>query len=316
MSSASRNGLLSEQCTNPTCSGPPLVMMDQVSGDMVCRSCGEVLQSRCVSEEQEWRSFSSSDGSRPGEDRNRVSDKSNHWFAAGEELTTRISGGDQIAKVHMAATNANQDPNHKLVKTAFDNLQVIKVRFSLADRSMERAREIVMQMKKQSVLKGRTTTGWMVAVTYLALQEEGTPRTFKALKQIDPRLTDKDLYQKFNTLVNELGRKGAYSNPADYLPAFCNKCGVPANVEDAARVVLNRAQQYFNKSRKPMTMAASAVYLVSCLTDDPVSLYNLAWAAGKITESTIKSAYKELREHAQRLIPDTFTPSRPFSDLP
>jgi transcription initiation factor TFIIB len=66
--------------------------------------------------------------------------------------------------------------------------------------------------------------------------------------------------------------------------------------------------------KSPITVVASCLYLVSCLSNDPKSARSIAEVAGCV-EATLKNAYRILLEDAQELTQGLTLPKK-YTDLP
>lgn len=82
----------------PNCRDRGVIVYDNHSGDELCSDCGQILESRVMSEEQEWRSFSNSDGG-SGNDRSRVGGVNDSWLEEGIQGTSMIGGDKRFTRL-------------------------------------------------------------------------------------------------------------------------------------------------------------------------------------------------------------------------
>lgn len=288
------------QC--PYCRDAGFVIYDNQTGDEVCRVCGIVLEQRVMSEEQEWRTFSSDSG---GNDRNRVSGPSDIWLDDGNNGTSMVGGDKKMAQFHEIATAASG--NDRLIKTAFVSLRNVAVTLGLRDTVVERCKEMVKELANLQKLQKRTTERCMLALTYLACREEGVSRSLGELVQPYPSLTEKELGQTTKAIRKVMPGRG-YSTTSctgDLMPKLCTKLGLPANIRSIAQSIAKKAEGHLVKAHRPTTTAGAILMLVVELMNVNCSA-RLICAEVHTGEATVREVYKELCSLLPGVLPDDF----------
>mmetsp|Transcript_52502 Transcript_52502/g.131965 ORF Transcript_52502/g.131965 Transcript_52502/m.131965 type:complete len:344 (+) Transcript_52502:217-1248(+) len=329
---SARSNLIGGQAYCPTCRSAAAIITDHQQGNELCGRCGLVLQSRIISEEQEWRTFSNSDKGDTGQDRNRVGDKTDEWFDGSAGGTAMIGGDRALMRTHEAATS--MQGRDRLLKTAFGNLSKIKGDFNLKDVIMERCKEIAAVLLESDQLKGKS--GWkeMLAVVYLACREAGTTRTLKELVEPYPNVTVAELGRTVNRLKKAItvakagSSDGALANyggttadtPAHLVKRYAGQLlgglgrAKQTQVEMLAADICVRASEQVTKGYRPSSLASACLYMalqlydVDTRTTIPVS--EIASVA-KTSEGTVRGCYKDLRPLARYVVPTNVSPPPP-----
>ncbi|KNG78221.1 transcription initiation factor TFIIB [Plasmodium falciparum IGH-CR14] len=92
-----RNFRNSRNTTCPDCKEKGIIICDTSEGTQICNGCGMVVESKILSEEQEWRNFQN-DGQSKNTDRNRVGEVSDIWLENNLTSTTFIKSTKEITK--------------------------------------------------------------------------------------------------------------------------------------------------------------------------------------------------------------------------
>eukprot|EP00388_Colpodella_angusta_P017273 GDKJ01042754.1.p1 GENE.GDKJ01042754.1~~GDKJ01042754.1.p1 ORF type:complete len:388 (-),score=80.42 GDKJ01042754.1:58-1221(-) len=288
------------QC--PYCRDAGFVIYDSQTGDEVCRVCGMVLEARVMSEEQEWRTFSSDSG---GNDRNRVAGPSDIWLDDGNNGTSMVGADKKMAQFHEIATAAFG--NDRLIKTAFVSLRNVAITLGLRDTVVERCKEMVKELANIKKLQKRTTERCMLALVYLACREEGVSRTLGELVQPYPSLSEKELGQTTKAIRKVMPGRG-YSTTSctgDLMPKLCTKLGLAANVRSYAQSIARKSEGHLVKAHRPTTTAGAILMLV-------VELMNVNCPARAICaevntgEVTVREVYREVCSLLPGVLPEDF----------
>eukprot|EP01071_Lankesteria_metandrocarpae_P002350 Lankesteria_metandrocarpae@DN2264_c0_g1_i2.p1 len=295
----------------PNCKDKSVVIYDNKAGDELCSRCGLILESRVMSDEQEWRSFSNTDGGSGGADRSRVGGPNDAWLQDGVQGTTML-GGDRkhtrLLQTHEMATGLGS--SDRQLKTSFSNLRLVTESFALRENVVERCKEIVKDLQSSGNLKTRTGTLYMLSVVYIACREESITRSLKELVTYDRTITEKELGRAINRLKKFLPNR---SQPLSYaaaelMPRFCSRLQLSQQVVNVADHVCRKAEQVINRSHRPNSVAAGAIYLVAQLCNAKVDLSDVS-AVARTGESTVRTVFKEMLPFTSTLLPPDFRPS-------
>ncbi|KAF7455931.1 Transcription initiation factor IIB [Cryptosporidium felis] len=282
--------------------GNSIVVYDSKSGSEICTRCGIVVEDRVINEEQEWRSFSN-DGN-DGNSKSRIGSVNDVWLDDGTD--SQLMVGDKKLMKTMLKHNT-QASSDRMIKEVFAQLRQIASSFSLHDNIIERCKEIVKEQSNLNILKSGKKN--VLAIVYLACREEGVSRTVKELLSFDRTISERELVRSINKLKKDLPRRGPTlsSSAAELMPRFCHYLQLSHEIVGVAEYVCRAAEQYINKSHRPNSLAAGAIYFVCNLCNIKIEMKSVAVAA-KSGETTVRGVYKELLLVGDKLLPRDFTP--------
>ncbi|OII77175.1 transcription initiation factor IIB [Cryptosporidium andersoni] len=296
-----RNFRISKHCKR--CGlGNSIIVYDSKSGSEICTRCGVVVEDRVINEEQEWRSFSS-DGN-DGNSKSRVGSSNDVWLDDGTD-SQLVVGDKKLMKAMLK--HSGQASSDRLIKEVFSQLRLIASNFNLHDNIIERCKEIVKELSNLNILKsGKKYT---LAIVYIACREEGVSRTVKELLTYDRSVSEREFVRAINKLKKDLPRKGPTlsSSAAELMPRFCHYLQLSHEIVGVAEYVCRTAEQYINKSHRPNSLAAGAIYFVSNLCNIQIDMKSVAVAA-KSGETTVRGVYRELLLIGNKLLPKDFVP--------
>eukprot|EP01053_Blabericola_migrator_P007130 Blabericola_migrator_1__7129@NODE_360_length_9432_cov_135_447517_g288_i0_p3_GENE_NODE_360_length_9432_cov_135_447517_g288_i0NODE_360_length_9432_cov_135_447517_g288_i0_p3_ORF_typecomplete_len334_score55_26TFIIB/PF00382_19/9_4e07TFIIB/PF00382_19/0_0015TF_Zn_Ribbon/PF08271_12/7_5e13Cyclin_C/PF02984_19/6_7e02Cyclin_C/PF02984_19/56Cyclin_C/PF02984_19/0_36zfRING_4/PF14570_6/19zfRING_4/PF14570_6/1_8DUF2614/PF11023_8/0_092DZR/PF12773_7/1_9DZR/PF12773_7/0_2DZR/PF12773_7/7_7e03zfribbon_3/PF13248_6/20zfri len=299
----------SKEC--PNCRDQGVIVYDNHSGDDLCSNCGQVLESRVMSEEQEWRTFSNTDGG-SGNDKSRVGGVNDTWMEEGVQGTTMMGGDkrfNRLAQAHELATSASS--SDRQLKTAFNNLRLIAEHMGLRENILERCKEMVKDLQVSGNLKSRTGATYMLSIVYLACREEGMTMTLKEVTSFDRTIQEKELAKAINRLKKFLPQRPTgpttYAS-AELIPRFCAMLQLGGPLIAIAEQIAKKTEQTPNKHFKPNVLAGAAIYLSAQLhAVQNIHPSDIATAA-KCGFQLMMACYKELSPIARSLVPANFVP--------
>ncbi|KAH7649250.1 hypothetical protein FG379_001607 [Cryptosporidium bovis] len=282
--------------------GNSIVVYESKSGSEICTRCGVVVEDRVISDEQEWRSFSN-DGN-DGNSKSRIGSMNDVWLDDGTD--SQLLVGDKKLMKTMLRHNS-QESGDRLMKEVFSQLRQIASNFCLHDNIIERCKEIIKEQSNLNILKLSLKN--TMAVVYVACREEGVSRTVKELITYDKTITERELVKSINKLKKDLPRRNTClsSSAAELMPRFCHYLQLSHEIVGIAEYVCRTAEQYINKSHRPNSLAAGAIFFVCNLCNIQIEMRSVAIAA-KSGETTVRGVYRELLSVGEKLLPRDFKP--------
>eukprot|EP00920_Eleutheroschizon_duboscqi_P004135 GHVT01009572.1.p1 GENE.GHVT01009572.1~~GHVT01009572.1.p1 ORF type:complete len:424 (+),score=70.54 GHVT01009572.1:632-1903(+) len=286
------------------------VVLDQISGDQLCRNCGLILESKILSEEQEWRNFSGDSGVGSG-DRSRVGEAVDTWLQDGIGGTTMLGGSKRLLQLNESTTSVGT--NDRLLKSAFANLRLVAEALNLRDNVIETAKDIAKDLLDTGALKSRNTLLNMLAVVYLACREAGVHRSLKEMTVYDQCLTERELGKAVNTvkklLPSRLGISSAADTAAKMSLRFCSRLQLSIQLADMAEYIAGRASKMIVAAHRPNSLAAAAILLVVQLSSrsemaDKLPRASDISAVTGASANTIYSVFRDLLSVAEHLLPE------------
>ncbi|SBT30606.1 transcription initiation factor TFIIB, putative [Plasmodium ovale wallikeri] len=306
-----------ESC--PDCKEKGIIICDTSEGTQVCSGCGLVVESSILSEEQEWRNFSS-DGQLRGNDRNRVGEVSDVWLENNITSTTFIKSSKKLQHLNMM-TQINK--NDQTLLSAFNILKLICETFFLRSNVIERAKEITKELQvgyslctarlEMEQLKNRINNLNMLAVVYLACREAGHIKSIKELITFDRSYKEKDLGKTINKLKKVLpSRAFVYNeNISHLIYSLSNRLQLSVDLIEAIDYVVKKATTLITTSHRLNSLCGGSIYLIVELNSNEEKnvklppLVQIASVCG-VTTNTLKTTFKELLNAAEYILPSYY----------
>ena len=292
------------QC--PDCKEKTQVVVDYSQGSVICRNCGLVLESSCIDDSQEWRSFSDSAGdSKP--DRNRVGDIVSDYGPQRLQGTSIAGGSSRLSRTQFLAMSEGTD---KTLAKAHTGVRDIMRALALPDNIYARCFDILKYMDDNDILRNRTSTSWMLAVVYMACRQERAGRQISELVRAAPTVKESEVARNYWRLDKLLAAapvraaQGISRGEDNFVVRYCNRLSVQS-AEKLADFITQQASRFgITGSRNPGISAGVAVFIAAHLMNHPnkPSLDDIA----RVTDTklaAVKSAYSSLRQPIDRLLP-------------
>ncbi|KAK3027774.1 hypothetical protein RJ639_041134 [Escallonia herrerae] len=294
------------------------VVFDHSTGDTVCSECGLVLESRCIDETSEWRTFADDSTDR---DPARVGSPVDPLLMGDGQLTTRISiakakgfntitGGDaepNVTWVHGRGAGGDRD---RVVVMGFETIANMCDRLSLVATIKDRAREMYKRLEDQKCTRGRNLEALAAGCLFIACRQEGKPRTIKEICSVANGASKKDIGRAKEFIVKQLAVEMGQSmelgatSAGDYLRRFCSNLGMSSKEVKAVQEAVQKSEA-IDIRRAPISIAGAIIYMITQLSDEKKSLKDIALSTS-VSEATIRSVYKDLYPYASRIVPNWY----------
>ncbi|MDA4128112.1 MAG: transcription initiation factor IIB [Thaumarchaeota archaeon] len=281
----------------PRC-GKAALVLDAVSGELICSNCGFVVKDRIEETGPEWRSFSDDQKA----DRSRTGlPTSVAQYDMGLSTVIGPSGktvsGNMRTTVERMRTWDRRSQAHSTdrnMRRAFSELRTFAEKLSLSEEAVERAAYIYRKAMERGLVRGRSITTIIAASLYASVRDLSIPRSLKEVASVSA-LKRKDLARDYRLLVRELDLKMPIADPARSVPKIASKAGVSEKARRTAFEILARAKEAgISSGKDPMGLAAAAIYIASVLEGEKKRQKDIAKAA-EVTEVTIRNRYKGLK---------------------
>ena len=281
------------------------LVTDPDTGEIIREDTGEVVSNNALSQEKEWRSFTSEeDGARA-----RTGAPSSLAFhdmglstVIGRESTdasgTRIDPLVQIRMGRLRKWNSrstSHSPTARNLQQAFTILSKLKDKLGLPDYVTEKAAYVYRKAQDRGLIRGDTIGSVLAASIYVAVRESGVLRTLDDIS-ISSNVKPKEAYRSYRRIVTELDIKVPMIDPAKYIIRVANNLNFDEKAKRQALDILEQARKkHILAGKDPTGMAASILYLVNLTEKSPRTQAQIAATAG-VTEVTVRNRSKELRK--------------------
>ncbi len=274
---------------------------DPSRGEMVCSSCGLVIDSSMIDTTQEWRAFDDSQRSR------RVRTGAPLTVTKHDQgITTEIGKGRgelfKVAPKKRAQYYRLSKWHKRLIKSkdrnlsfAFSELQRLISYLALSQAVHEKVAKLYEKAVERGLVRGRSTESIIAALLYTTCREEGAPRTLDEISKASG-IAKRDIGKTYRYIARKLDIRILPAKPQDYIPRFGSLLGLDELIQVKAVKILDKATKHDVTSGKgPIGVAAAALYIAAVLAGKKKTQREVADAIG-VTEVTIRNRYKEIIE--------------------
>jgi len=303
-----------EPCRNCGEDAPPI--FDSQNGDLICPHCGAIVQGRVIDESAEWRSFAD-DSEKDKEAKNRAGNKINPFLQNGGMGCGSINNG-ALERINRMV----QGQENRLLRAVFERLRQIQEDLNFSQTALYAAFELCNTLDQIKQLRNRNQD--LGALIYLACRQEEEGRSFKeiaAAMSVNGSMTSNDIgraYLRLEKLLPRAVQRAMKKEvlPETFLPRFCNKLGLPVEVERVSREVCT-APSIVNAqgNRQQAAIALACLFLVSWLSAIDLPISRVA-AIAKIGESSLIDCINNIRPLITDVLPSNFRRLRNIKDLP
>lgn len=282
----------------PECGSTKLVY-DEHRGELVCETCGYVVEEKMVDMGQEWRQFDegSTKKGRGG------APMSLQKFDKG--LTTNIGEVSDIYKLpekqarRMIRIKKWQErvstSIERNLRLAMQELRKVASFLNLPNVVKEESSRIYNFVLQRGLVRGRSMESVVAACIYASCRTYNIPRTLDEIANASD-VERKEIGRTYRFITRKLTLMVKPSNPKEYIPRFSSVLHLsPRTQNDALKILQKAENSELTSGRGPAGIAAASLYVASLLNNEKRTQREVADVAG-ITEVTIRNRYKELLE--------------------
>ncbi|MFA4860040.1 transcription initiation factor IIB [Methanoregula sp.] len=292
------------ETTCPECGGRQLTH-DRERAELVCQSCGLVLDDEFIDRGPEWRAFDADQRqkrARTGAPMTlTIHDKG---LSTMIDWRNRDSYGRAISSKNRAqlyrlrkwqrrirVSNATE----RNLAFALSELDRMASALGLPRNIRECSAVIYRDAVDKNLIRGRSIEGVAAATLYAACRQCSVPRTLDEIAEVS-RVSRKEIGRTYRFVSRKLGLRLLPTSPMDYVPRFCSGLTLNGEVQGRTIEILRQAaERELTSGRGPTGVAAAAIYIASILNGERRTQREVAEVAG-VTEVTIRNRYKELAE--------------------
>lgn len=217
---------------------PPDLVEDHATGDLVCATCGLVLQQRSIDQSSEWRTFSNDD--QGNDDPSRVGDGPNSLLN-GAQLNTNIAfgeGGMRSRELHRAQNKTNVDKGNKGLLQAYKQIGALCDGWQLPTSVSDTAKHIYKDADESRLFKGKSPDALIAGCVFLACRRNNVQRSFREVMELT-RVSKKEIGRTFKLLENFLMKQQKERDGQTSITAAGEYRFLPISLAEVQELLLN-----------------------------------------------------------------------------
>jgi transcription initiation factor TFIIB len=316
------NGGATHMPSVPTCTFCQSNDIKLIDGNYECMDCHTIV-TRLIDNSPEWRYLGTEDNrvtnpTRCGPPTNSLIPNLGSSMAAS---FSRVGGNcygvsRALQKLHMWNSITHRDRN---LYHIFEGISLASANHGISQCIIDEAKSLYKRVSdSKKITRGENRKAVIACSVYMACKFNGVPRSVKEIASIFQ--VDTSAMTKACKLYQELLQTNvASSRPIDFLPRFCSKLELGADVVALCDHVIKITEDLCIVTEcTPPSLVASVIYM-SCLElRVNVSKKKIAEEC-QLSQVTVSKGYKHLKDHRNILIPgdlENWTASRRFSNKP
>ena len=287
----------------PDC-GSTKLMTDHKHGEMICSSCGVVIEESMISFGAEWRVFD--DDQKYKKERTGGAVK---FSKIGKGVTTEIDRYDRDFKGGAIPTESKAqiyrlrkwqrrarmaDSFNRNLSVALPELERMCAFLNVSDNIKEECAKMYRQSISEGLVRGRSIESIIAAMIYIVSRNMMVPKTLEKLEEASG-VNKREIGRSYRFIVRNLGIKMRVERAADFIPGFASELGISGETEAKAVEILDTAtRKGVTAGRGPVGMAAAALKLAGLLMGDKNAEHRRIVTLPGVTKTTIDQRVKQL----------------------
>ncbi len=266
-------------------------------GEIVCNSCGLVIEDKLVDFSPEWTEHDTNDQTK------RRAGAPLTYTQHDQGLGTEIGSTSDLYKLN------NKDKFFRLrkwqrrVSTAIErNLQLalselkrISSVLSLSHAVEEESARIYTMAVQKGLVKGRGLEQIVAGAVYIASRINDSSLTMDDVCRA-AGIDKKNLGKNYRFVMRKLDIKLMPADPVNYVHRFASRLELsPVTQTKALKLIDSIKKNGLNSGKSPKAIAAGAIYLAAIMNGEKRTQEKVAMVSN-VTEVTIRNRYKEFSE--------------------
>ncbi len=285
----------------PSC-GSTKIYKDEKHAEVVCASCGTVIEEKIVDTTQEWRAFDYEQRAK------RERTGSAITLTKHDKGLTTMIGRSGYADLYQLAPKKRAEiyrlrrwqqqissATERNLRYALSELDRMASFLSLPKNVKEQAALVYRQVVQKGLVRGRSMESVVAASVYIACRKYEIPRTLDEIAEACG-LKKREIGRTYRFVIRELQIRMVPTKPEEYVPRFASALKLTGEIQSKAIDILKEAaDKELVSGRGPTGVAAAAIYIAATMANERRTQREVAEVAG-VTEVTIRNRYKELVE--------------------
>ncbi|WP_423746670.1 transcription initiation factor IIB [Haladaptatus sp. SPP-AMP-3] len=277
--------------------------------ELVCETCGLVVEEHPIDQGPEWRAFTHQDRQRKA----RVGAPTTPT-KHDRGLTTTIDWKDKDASGHTLSAEKRKQMNRlrtwqERIRTKNANERNLQFALGEINRMASAlgiphsVREIACVLYRhalnEDLIKGRSIEGVATSCLYAACRSEQIPRSLEEVSAVS-RVDRTEIGRAYRYIAWELGLEIEPTDPHQYIPRLCSELSCSDEIEEKANEIIDVAiNQGLLSGRSPVGVAAAAIYGATLLYQEEYTQGEIADIAN-VSQMTVRKRYQEQMDALNR----------------
>ncbi|MDA4117183.1 MAG: hypothetical protein OK455_02445 [Thaumarchaeota archaeon] len=272
---------------------------DFETGEQVCAGCGAVRNSDEIRFSAIYAASAGELGSVMGDEDSRMMNyvslptkiDSRDVDARGKHI---VEAGDMKRLRRLNNLTIASDSKRRNLTRAANEIQRIGGSLGAGKGIVERAYEIYRKGIEDGSGRRRSILGMSEAALYLACKERGIPRTAEEIGHMGDGIEGKNIRHYSKVLMKGAGLRASSPDPASQVSRIANHAGLGGVTERRAIQILEKVKNSpVLAGKRPVSVAAAALYLAANQASEHTTQIRIAFAAG-VTTITLRKRANEV----------------------
>ena len=278
-----------------------IIITDSETGEIICQSCGRILQENITDIRKEDRSFTQ-DQHMPTSltmhdmGLSTIIGKYNRDFV-GKPLGYAMKQSMKRMRIWDSRSQAKTS-SEKNLRIALYEMVKLKEKIGLSDAIIDRAAYLYRKAAKAQLVRGRTVKSIVGACVYAACRDMETTRT---IIDISNHLQEKRklIARSYRILFQNLRLTVPVTDPINCIIKFANNLQIPEITKrEAIKIFDTLKEKELTAGKNPNAVAATVIYMAGIKTNINLSQHEIARISG-ITSVTIRNRLQDYKKYIE-----------------
>jgi transcription initiation factor TFIIB len=276
-----------------------VLVSDFETGEQICGKCGAVSRNDDLAFSAIYGSQAARSGLVTGDENSSMM----YYVSLPARIDSRdvdargkhiVEVGDMNRMRRLNNMTIASDSNRRNLTRAAGEIQRIGRSLAAGKGVVERAYEIYRKGIEEGSGRRRSIVGLAEAAVYLACKESGIPRTAQEIEHTADLHEKKSIRHYSKVLMKGAGLRMASPDPASEVSRIASRAGLGGITERRAIQILEKVKDdALLAGKRPISIAAAALYLAADQTSQYTTQIRIAFAAG-ITTITLRKRAIEI----------------------
>lgn len=300
--------LVSEEGSTPEIKCPPdKIIFDSQRGARICIETGEVLEEHIITDEVEWRAYTTEEKTKRSRVGGAISYSKPYMGVEAQVGPYREPGSRKIRGLSKRAETLRLQRALKLgrimssleknISHALSIMDDLVAKLDLPDSVKEEAAKIYREAAQKGLTRGRSIEAMVAASLYAACRRHKIPCSVdEIIRLLRAHEADikREVARNYRLLVRDLNINIPVIEPERFVYRIASALSLSEDVVvDAIKIIMEAKKRGVSSGKDPSGLAAAALYLAALRHGYRRTQKEIAHVAG-VTEVTVRNRYKEI----------------------